>query len=97
MIVDFFIAGAQKSGTTTLYRFLAMNRRSDVQGQEPHFFDDDTRHWNRIRILRWRELRHYHRQFSPGRATVVRGEVTPIYMFWRNAIERIRALQSRPE
>ena len=83
--VTFLIAGVQKGGTTALYDYLA--DYSDIalsKVKEVHFFDDETRDWACPNYAA------YHAQF-PGAAGRPCGEATPIYTYWPNALERIRA------
>jgi hypothetical protein len=84
-LVTFLIAGAQKGGTTALYDYLA--DYPDValsRIKEVHFFDDETRDWDRP------DYGAYHAQFdAPGARPC--GEATPIYLYWPNALARIRA------
>ena len=83
--VSFLIAGVQKAGTTALFDYL-----SEVPGlelpavKEAHFFDDEER-------IDWAapDYAPYHALFgAPDRCW---GEATPIYLYWPNALERIRA------
>ena len=82
--VAFLVAGVQKGGTSALFEYLR-----DMPGlqlpavKEAHFFDDETIDWGRP------DYEAYHRLFEPdGR---LRGEATPIYIYWPNALERIAA------
>ena len=83
--VSFLIAGVQKAGTTALFDYL-----SEIPGlelpavKEAHFFDDEEK-------VDWAapDYAPYHRLFGdPDRLW---GEATPIYLYWPNALERIRA------
>ncbi len=83
--VDFLVAGVQKGGTTALFDTL-----SEIPGlqlpavKEAHFFDDEDK-------VDWAapDYAPYHALFEDdGR---LRGEATPIYIYWPNALERIRA------
>ena len=86
MLVDFFIVGAQKSGTTALYRAMTNVHGLNMSAiKEPHFFDNEGLDWN---SPNYAEL---HRHFVPGSVGGLRGEATPIYAYWPNSIERIRA------
>jgi hypothetical protein len=102
--LDFIVAGAQKSGTTALHYFLKKHPQVALPDrQEMHFFDDDEifsrqpvdyellhRHF-RVRGARsepdWRCR-------GIGLALIDRrrlaGEVTPSYLYWKPAMERIR-------
>jgi Sulfotransferase family len=84
-LVDFVIAGAQKAGTTALFDYLG-----DCDGcnlskvKEVHYFDDETQDWGNP------DHGAYHAQFdwaAPG----LKGEATPIYIYWPRALERMAA------
>jgi hypothetical protein len=83
--VDFIVIGAQKAGTTALFDYLAdepgvaLSREKEV-----HFFDDESMDWARP------DYDAYHASF-PAPDGRVRGEATPIYIYWPNALKRIRA------
>ncbi len=82
---DYMVIGAQKSGTTTLYRMLSQHPGVDNPlNKEMHFFDDRD----------IRSLRQYRGMFpfSSGRLT---GEATPIYLYYPGVPQRIRALFPR--
>lgn len=87
MIVDFFVAGVQKGGTTALDRMLRYHPNIRMaRVKEPHFFDDDSVDWSRPDFTR------YHAQFDvPNAAIAVVGEATPILSYWPCALERIAA------
>ena len=80
--VSFLIAGVQKGGTTALDAYL--RDHPDVQMasmKEAHFFDDEGQDWAQPDYAR------YHALFADdGR---LRGEATPIYVYWPNSLERI--------
>jgi hypothetical protein len=83
--VDFIVIGAQKAGTTALFDHLGEEpdiALSDVK--ETHFFDDDTVDWAAPDYGRY----HGHFPAPDGR---LRGEATPIYVYWPNCLERIFA------
>jgi Sulfotransferase domain len=70
MLPTFLLIGAMKSGTTTLYHYLA--RHPDVfmpALKEPNFFND---HWHRG--VGW-----YERLFAPARGAIARGEASVRY------------------
>ncbi|MDO8900628.1 MAG: sulfotransferase [Phenylobacterium sp.] len=84
--IDFIIVGAQKAGTTALFDYLGEHPRlglSDVK--EVHFFDDETRDWSNP------DYDDYHAHFDLADRSRVWGEATPIYLYWKNSLERIRA------
>lgn len=83
--VNFIVIGVQKAGTTALHDYLADDPAlglSDVK--EVHFFDDEALDWSAP------DYGAYHAHF-PAQGHVLRGEATPIYVYWPNALERIRA------
>lgn len=83
--VGFLVAGAQKAGTTALFDYLAEIPALELPGiKEAHFFDEEGK-------LDWDapDYAPYHALFGdPDRMW---GEATPIYLYWPNALERIRA------
>lgn len=84
MLLDFFICGVQKAGTTALDRFLRDHPRIEMaRVKEVHFFDDDSMRWD---VPDYRRL---HEQFEPGAEERRRGEATPIYSYWPEAMERL--------
>jgi len=89
--LDFIVAGAQKSGTTALHYFLRKHPQIGLPDrQELHFFDDDEI-FSRQTVDY--ELLHRHFRKRPVRLPPVRlglaGEVTPSYLYWKPAMERI--------
>jgi hypothetical protein len=83
--VSFVIAGVQKAGTTALFDYLSdWPELSLSHVKETHFFDDDERDW------RAPDYVPYHDLFDApdGR---LRGEATPIYLYWPGALERMAA------
>lgn len=85
-IVDFFVAGVQKGGTTALSSLLG--RHPEIRlppGKELHFFDDERLDWAAP------DYTKLHRAFDwYDPAVRVRGEATPVYTYWRPALARIR-------
>ncbi|WP_312163907.1 sulfotransferase domain-containing protein [Phenylobacterium sp.] len=86
--MNFIIAGVQKAGTTALFDYL-----SDIPAyalsatKEVHFFDDESVDWAAP------DYEPYHAQFDwTGEA--IRGEATPIYLYWPRCLERIAAYNS---
>jgi hypothetical protein len=83
--IDFLICGTQKGGTTALYEFLKKHPELFLPNtKELHYFDDET--------INWLDTGHelYHEKFPDDKITDKKcGEVTPIYMYWRNCAERI--------
>jgi len=88
--IEFFIAGVQKGGTSSLAHYL--RRSSCVQlpdGKEIHFFDDESVDWSAP------DYRPLHAHFNWSQMSgVIRGEATPIYVYWPDSMERIRCYNS---
>ena len=82
--VGFLVAGAQKAGTTALFDYLSEIPALELPAvKEAHFFDDEDK-------VDWAAPIYapYHALFRhPDRLW---GEATPIYLYWPNALERIR-------
>ncbi|MBU3076989.1 sulfotransferase domain-containing protein [Sphingomonas quercus] len=81
--VAFLVAGVQKGGTSALFEYLrGLPDLVLPDVKEAHFFDDETR-------VDWAspDYAPYHALFpDDGR---LRGEATPIYLYWPPALERI--------
>lgn len=87
--VTFLVAGVQKGGTTALFDYLREHPALCLpRAKELHFFDDEV-------AIDWAAPDYglYHAPFLAERpaADAVWGEATPIYVYWPNALERIRA------
>lgn len=83
---DFVVVGAQRSGTTSLYRYLDGHPGVFMAAtKELHFFDR----------LFDRGLDWYREQFVGAKPYQVAGEATPRYMSDANAVERL--LTTLPE
>lgn len=83
--VNFIIVGVQKGGTTALFDYLSEDPDLALSKvKEVHFFDDETQDWGRPDY----EAYHAHFPAFDGRP---RGEATPIYIYWPQSLERIRA------
>jgi len=92
--LDFIVVGAQKSGTTALHYFLRKHPQIALpERQELHFFDDDDIFSRPV------DYDVLHRQFRPVTGSTllrlatarqaIAGEVTPSYLYWKPAMERI--------
>ena len=85
MKVDFVIAGTQKSGTTTLQKFLSQHPSVHMATTKgTHFFDTES-HFADGGV----DYSAYHSWFSPQPHHSLIGEATPIYSFWEPAARRI--------
>ncbi|MCA8901940.1 MAG: sulfotransferase [Hyphomonas sp.] len=84
--LDFFIVGVQKGGTTALATYL--RRHPELQlsrTKEVHHFDDEQ-------TVDWQSPDHarLHDQFDWTTENVLRGEATPIYLYWPQSLERLQ-------
>ena len=84
--LDFIVAGAQKSGTTALNYYLKRHPQIALPiKKELHFFDNDE-------LFAGGNVSYepLHEMFRPARVGSIAGENTPIYLYWRPALPRIR-------
>lgn len=82
--VDFFIIGTQKGGTTALDAYLRQHPQLQMAHvKEVHHFDNET--------LQWAHPDHggLHDQFDWTVPHVLRGEATPIYLYWPQSLTRL--------
>lgn len=83
--LDFLIIGVQKAGTTALDSYLREHNEVCMgDSKEIHYFDNELNfHDSNL------NYDDYHKNFSPNANHKLIGEATPIYIYWKNAIERI--------
>jgi Sulfotransferase domain len=84
--LEFIVAGAQKAGTTALNYYLRRHPRIALPvKKELHFFDKDE-------LFAGGNVSYepLHEMFRPARADSIAGENSPIYLYWRPALPRIR-------
>ncbi len=84
--VNFFIIGVQKGGTTALAALLRQHPLLQLSRvKEVHHFDDETR-------IDWSSPNHdrLHEQFDWSVDGVVRGEATPITIYWPPSLPRLQ-------
>lgn len=88
-LVNFFIAGTQKGGTTALHGFLSKHSEICMPHslKEVHFFDNDRFFMNLHAIFP--AYRKYHAFFQPSSSTKIVGEACPCYMWNEKAPARI--------
>jgi len=86
--LGFFGIGVQKGGTTSLDRLLRLHPEIELPcgRKELHYFDDDSRFDGLDAHDGYAGL---HRAFFFDRR--LGGEITPSYVYWPGALERIRA------
>lgn len=83
--IDFIIIGAQKAGTTALFDHLSDDPSLSLsEVKEVHFFDNEAVDWAAP------DYGAYHAQFDWSDQRI-RGEATPIYIYWPRSLERIAA------
>jgi len=84
--LDFVVAGTQRGGTTALDLYLREHPGVDMPRtrKELHFFDHDE-HFTGADV----NYDGYHAHFGPRAPGQTRGEVTPGYMDWAPAAERL--------
>lgn len=88
--IDFFIAGVQKGGTTALDGYLRRHSRIQMAAvKEVHFFDNEALAWPDPDYERLRMA------FDWSRPDVVRGEATPVYIYWPHALDRLHRYNSK--
>ena len=83
--LSFVIGGAQKAGTSTLYALFKLHPQIQMaRHKEPHFFDDEQRNWTQPD---YKDLDAEFRKLDSR----LRGESTPITLYWRPAVRRLHA------
>jgi hypothetical protein len=83
--VAFVIAGTQKGGTTALASYLQAHPEICMSTiKEVHFFDTEE-YFASADV----DYARYHAHFSPTANARLRGEATPVYMYWEPAPQRI--------
>jgi hypothetical protein len=85
-LLDFLVIGVQKAGTTALDYYLRSHSDLALPNvKELHFFDNEELFKGSLTA----DYTIYHRAFSQDYISKVAGEVTPIYIYWENALPRI--------
>ena len=85
-LVNFVVVGVQKAGTTALFDYLQDDPAYGLPDvKEVHFFDDETIDWSAP------DYGPYHARFDWSDPTLIRGEATPIYIYWPRSLERLAA------
>jgi hypothetical protein len=88
-LVNFFVAGTAKGGTTALHYFLDQHPEICMPHttKELHFFDNDRYFLNLNSVLP--PYKKYHSNFASTSLTKIYGEACPNYMWSEKAPERI--------
>jgi len=93
---DFFIIGAPKCGTTTLYDWLAEHEQVFMPGKELCFFSQDIYPTGQL-VGHIPDLAAYSALFAvPDADGRVKGDATPKYLHSDQALSEIRRLNRRP-
>jgi len=88
--VEFIVGGVQKAGTTAVHDFLAQHPQvALLRDQALHFFDKEEHFAGEP------DYRILHDNFAPGRRWQIAGEVTPDYLYYPRALDRIAAYNPR--
>ena len=97
MKVDFFIVGAPKSGTTSLYHYLNEHLEIEMSSQkEPDYFSDEAlnqqgMYYGKNRID---NINKYHGLFTTN-AVKLRGEASVSYLFYDDVPQKIKEYNSK--
>ena len=99
---NFFIIGAQKAGTTSLYRYLDQHPQIYMSPlKEPFFFDNEINSKGEVvqqrfggpgrqRAPRFANLEEYRTLFRAVKGERAIGEATPLYIYAPGTAERIK-------
>ena len=83
---NFLLAGVQKAGTSTLFALIKSHPQvAKPRSKELHFFSNDRLNWSRPDYAR------YDRNIKWTGSAKIAGEATPRYLFWPQAMKRIKA------
>ncbi|MFT5297860.1 MAG: hypothetical protein ACI9YH_003899 [Colwellia sp.] len=81
--INFLVVGAQKSGTSALDKYLREHSEIEMAPvKEVHYFDNEDNFKDTA------NYEAYHKNFTSGHSRI-KGECTPIYMYWHPSIKRI--------
>ena len=88
--VSFLIAGVQKGATSALHLYLRQHPWIYMpERKEFHFFDDEELNWRRP------SYESYDAEFGDAKPFQLTGEATPVYTYWRPAVDRIHSYNPR--
>jgi hypothetical protein len=91
MKVDFFIVGAPKAGTTSLYHYLNQHIEIEMSSKkEPDFFSNSSLKEQRLYYAKDRidTIEKYHRLFKKD-DVILRGEASVSYLFYEDVPDKI--------
>ena len=92
MKVDFFIVGAPKSGTTSLYNYLSQHHSISMSNiKEPNYFSavdiDNQKLYYKTKLCS--DLKNYHSLFNFESKSCLFGEASVSYLFYPDVASRI--------
>lgn len=91
--LDFAIVGAQKAGTTALHSFIKKHPKVLFGNtKELHYFDNEDLFTDKNQEVNKSNLK---KLYPKGSKNKLKGDATPIYMYWDKAIERLRKHNSK--
>src|SRR5262245_23105956 len=88
---NFFIAGAPRCGTTSLWAYLRQHPDIFMCAKEPHAFGRDLDSNGTGRFEEFRELDRYLRLFEKAGAAKRVGDASPFYLYSRSAPAEIKS------
>lgn len=93
MKVDFFIVGAPKAGTTSLYHYLNEHPKISMSSiKEPNYFSHEELETQKLyyKSHTINSLDSYHNLFPTRDANFIYGEASVSYLFYKNVAEKIK-------
>jgi len=93
MKVDFFIVGAPKAGTTSLYHYLNEHPKISMSSvKEPNYFSYEELETQKLyyKSNKINSLDSYHNLFPTRDANLIYGEASVSYLFYKNVAEKIK-------
>lgn len=89
-LVDFFVVGNSKSGTSALHRFLTTHPEICMSAlKEPNFFATDFCHEADVGAFTTKTLQQYHGLFRSSPQHSLRGESSACYLYSKEAAQNI--------
>tara|TARA_B100000945_G_C20299700_1_gene557409 strand:- start:26 stop:886 length:861 start_codon:yes stop_codon:yes gene_type:complete len=95
MKVDFFIVGAPKAGTTSLYHYLSEHPETDMSIlKEPNYFSENSIKDNDLYYKSYpiKKLSKYHSLFKNN--NLIKGEASVSYLYYKDVAKSIKAYNS---
>ena len=95
MKVDFFIVGAPKAGTTSLYHYLSEHPETDMSIlKEPNYFSENSIKDNDLYYKSYpiKKLSRYHSLFKNN--NLITGEASVSYLYYKDVAKSIKGYNS---